>query len=130
MTFRTLLFGAADTKFVGQLDVTGMVFSGKISEKLLAEADRLVREGYLSQFHSHLLPHYGPQIAAECYLDSPDTWGKSLAFFRTVKECLRFQEVLAAGGVLCEVVTSDSDKERQLEDFLSGKVKVIADMSV
>ena len=92
--------------------------------------DRLVREGYLSQFHSYLLPHYGPQIAAECYLDSPDTWGKSLAFFRTVKECLRFQEVLAAGGVLCEVVTSDSDKERQLEDFFSGKVKVIANVSM
>ena len=92
--------------------------------------DRLVREGYLSQFHSYLLPHYGPQIAAECYLDSPDNWGKSLAFFRTVKECLRFQEVLAAGGVLCEVVTSDSDKERQLEDFLSGKVKVIANVSM
>ena len=92
--------------------------------------DRLVREGYLSQFHSYLLPHYGPQIAAECYLDSPDNWGKSLAFFRTVKECLRFQEVLAAGGVHCEVVTSDSDKERQLEDFLSGKVKVIANVSM
>ena len=39
MIFLTLLFGAADTKFVGQLDVTGMVFFGKISEKFLAEAD-------------------------------------------------------------------------------------------
>ena len=92
--------------------------------------DRLVREGYLSSFHSYLLPHYGPQIAAECYLNSPETWGKSLAFFRTVKECRRFQEVLEKGGVHCEVVTSDSDKERQLEDFLSGKVKVVANVSM
>ena len=92
--------------------------------------DRLIREGYLSPFHSYLLPHYGPQIVGECYLNSPEKWGKSLAFFPTVLECSQFKKVLADGGVHCEVVTSESDKDRQLEEFVAGRVKVIANVSM
>lgn len=92
--------------------------------------DRLIREGYLSPFHSYLLPHYDPQIVGECYLNSPEKWGKALAFFPTVLECSQFKKVLADGGVHCEVVTSESDKDRQLEDFVAGRVKVIANVSM
>lgn len=92
--------------------------------------DRLIREGYLSPFHSYLLPNYGPKIAAECYLASPERWGKTLAFFKTVLECVQFQKVLAAGGVRCEVVTGESDKDRQLEEFIAGRVPVIANVSM
>ena len=92
--------------------------------------DRLIREGYLSPFHSYLLPHYGPQIVGECYMNAPEKWGKSLAFFPTVMECCQFQKVLADFGVACEVVTSESDKDRQLEEFVAGKVKVIANVSM
>ena len=92
--------------------------------------DRLIREGYLSPFHSYVLPHYGPQIVGECYLNSPERWGKSIAFFQTVMECHQLQKVLALAGVPCEVVTAESDKDRQLEDFLAGKVRVIANVSM
>ena len=92
--------------------------------------DRLIREGYLSPFHSYMLPHYGPQIVGECYLNSPERWGKSLVFFQTVMECCQFQKVLAQAGVPCEVVTAESDKDRQLEDFVAGKVRVIANVSM
>lgn len=92
--------------------------------------DRLIREGYLSPFHSYLLPHYGPQIVGECYMSAPERWGKSLAFFPTVMECCQFQKVLAGFGVPCEVVTSESDKDRQFEDFVAGKVKVVANVSM
>ncbi|MBQ3288690.1 MAG: SprT-like domain-containing protein [Kiritimatiellae bacterium] len=92
--------------------------------------DRLIREGFLSPFHSYLLPHYGPQIVGECYLNSPERWGKSLVFFQTVMECCQFQKVLAAAGIACEVVTAESDKDRQLEDFVAGKVRVIANVSM
>ena len=92
--------------------------------------DRLIREGYLSPFHSYMLPHYGPQIVGECYLNSPERWGKSLAFFQTVMECCQFQKVLAQAGVPCEVVTAESDKDRQLEDFVAGRVRVIANVSM
>ena len=92
--------------------------------------DRLIREGFLSPFHSYLLPHYGPQIVGECYLNSPERWGKSLVFFQTVMECCQFQKVLADAGIACEVVTAESDKDRQLEDFVAGKVRVIANVSM
>ncbi len=92
--------------------------------------DRLIREGYLSPFHSYMLPHYGPQIVGECYLNSPERWGKSLVFFHTVLECRQFQKVLVDAGVPCEVVTSESDKDRQLEDFVADKVRVIANVSM
>lgn len=92
--------------------------------------DRLIREGYLSPFHSYLLPHYGPQIVAECYLDQPEQWGKSLVFFPTVMECRQFQKKLADAGVPCEVVTAESDKDRQLEEFIAGKVRVVANVSM
>lgn len=92
--------------------------------------DRLIREGYLSPFHSYLLPHYGPQIVGECYLNSPERWGKSLAFFHTVMECCQFQKVLAQAGVPCEVVTAESDKDRQIDDFVAGRVRVIANVSM
>ena len=92
--------------------------------------DRLIREGYLSPFHSYMLPNYGPQIAAECYLNDPEKWGKTLAFFHTVAECCAFQKKLIDGGYGCEVVTAESDKDRQLEMFVSGKVKVIANVSM
>ena len=92
--------------------------------------DRLIREGYLSPFHSYMLPHYGPQIVGECYLNSPERWGKSLVFFHTVMECCQFQKVLAQAGVPCEVVTAESDKDRQLEDFVAGRVRVVANVSM
>ena len=92
--------------------------------------DRLIREGFLSPIHSYLLPHYGPQIVAECYLYSQREWGKTLAFFPTVLECNQFQRILADAGVSCEVVTAESDKDRQLEEFISGRVSVVANVSM
>ena len=92
--------------------------------------DRLIREKYLSPFHSYLLPHWGPQIAAECYISDPKRWGKSLAFFSTVAECCQYHDELAKFGIRCEVVTGESDKDLQLAKFLSGEVQVIANVSM
>ena len=92
--------------------------------------DRLIREGFLSPIHSYLLPHYGPQIVAETYLYSRRDWGKTLAFFPTVLECNQFQQFMADAGVSCEVVTAESDKDRQLEDFIAGRVRVVANVSM
>lgn len=90
--------------------------------------DRLVREGWLSPVHSYLLPHWGPRIAAECYLSEPARWGKTLAFFRTIDQCREFRDALEAGGVRCEVVTGSSDKDEQLAAFEEGAVRVVANV--
>lgn len=91
---------------------------------------RLIRDGYLSPFHSYMLPQYDVRTVADAYLTSPDRWGKSLVFFRTISECFDFQEQLRNAGLACEVVTADSDKDRQLELFVSGKCNVIANVSM
>ena len=91
---------------------------------------RLIREGFLSPFHSYLLPHYDVQMVAECYLSSPEKWGKSLVFFSTIRECNEFRSLLEAAGVPCEVVTADSDKDAQLESFMSDRTRVIANVSM
>lgn len=89
---------------------------------------RLIRDGYLSPFHSYLLPHYDVATVTECYLREPQRWGKSLVFFPTIRECFQFQELLQNGGVPCEVVTAESDKDRQLEAFVANRVQVIANV--
>ena len=91
---------------------------------------RLIREGYLSPFHSYLLPTYDPRSIAECYLASPEKWGKSLVFFQTVRECHDFCEMLSAAGIPCDVVTATSDKDSQLEAFLNNRTRVVANVSM
>jgi len=59
---------------------------------------------------------------------APMRWGKTLAFFQTVAECVDFQQRLVDAGVACEVVTGESDKDRQIELFATGKVPVIANV--
>lgn len=91
---------------------------------------RLIRDGYLSKFNSYLMPRYTPEDVAEMYLKSPERWGKSLVYFHTIADCVRFRELMAEGGVEVEVVTADSDKDMQLERFVENKVKVIANVAM
>ena len=91
---------------------------------------RLVREGYLSPFNTYVIPNYSVATAADFYLADPKRWGKSLVFFSTIAECVAFRERLAAGGVACEVVTGESDKESQIEAFASGRVQVVANVAM
>ncbi len=91
---------------------------------------RLVREGYLSPFNSYVIPNYGVDTVADFYLADPGRWGKSLVFFSTIAECVAFRERLAAGGVGCEVVTGESDKENQIDAFARGLVPVVANVAM
>jgi len=91
---------------------------------------RLIREDYLSKFNSYLMPRYTPRDVAEHYLKCPERWGKSLVYFHTIAECLEFRTFMAEGGVEVEVVTAESDKDRQLQRFLENKVKVIANVAM
>ena len=91
---------------------------------------RLIREGFLSPFNSYMLQHYTVEEVARQYLATPERWGKSLVYFRTIAECLEFRRLLAEGGVACEVVTSESDKELQIERFADGRVQVVANVAM
>lgn len=91
---------------------------------------RLIREGYLSPFDSYLIPNYSVENVAGFFLADRARWGKSLVFFSTIAECVAFRERLAAAGVGCEVVTGDSDKERQIDAFARGIVPVVANVAM
>lgn len=91
---------------------------------------RLIRDGYLSQFNSYLMPRYTPADVARFYLASPERWGKSLVYFNTIAECVEFRGLMAEGGVEVEVVTSTSDKDLQLARFVENKVRVIANVAM
>lgn len=91
---------------------------------------RLIREGFLSPFNSFLIPKYTVETVAEHYLADPGRWGKSLVFFSTIAECIAFRELLRGGGVTCEVVTGESDRDRQMDLFEAGRVPVIANVAM
>lgn len=91
---------------------------------------RLIREGFLSPFNSYLIPEYNVATVAEHYLADVKRWGKSLVFFSTIAECLEFRALLAVKGIPCEVVTGESDKNRQMDLFERGLVPVIANVSM
>ena len=91
---------------------------------------RLIREGYLSPFDSYLMPSYSVESVARFYLADRARWGKSLVFFSTIAECVAFRERLASAGVGCEVVTGESDKERQIDAFARGIVPVVANVAM
>ena len=91
---------------------------------------RLIREGYLSPFNSYLIPTYSVDSVADHYLAAPEKWGKSLVFFSTIAECVAFKARLAEGGIGCEVVTGESNKDAQMVAFEEGRVPVIANVAM
>ena len=91
---------------------------------------RLIREGYLSPFRSYLVPNYTVDEVADFYLADVERWGKSLVYFSTIAECVAFKARLAKGGVGCEVVTGESDKDVQMAAFANGAVQVIANVAM
>lgn len=90
----------------------------------------LIDKGFLSKFHSYKLSIWDPRVIARIYLDDIERFGKSLVFFKTIRECKVFSEILNNNGVHCEVVTGSSDKDRQLEDFLENRIDVLTNVSV
>lgn len=94
------------------------------------DIQRLMDMDVLSPYHSRKLPEWNVPMAAQVFCKSPELWGKSLAFFSTIQECLEFQDRLTREGIVCEVVTAKSNRDAQLDAFMEGSVQVIANVSV
>src|SRR5262249_30787312 len=90
----------------------------------------LIQDGYLSPYHLYTLPKYDPETAAAFYLRDPKRWGRSLFYFRTVAECEKVAQALREGGVRAEVVTGNSDRDRQLTQFAAGGIDVLCNCMV
>ncbi len=101
-------------------------------EQTIRDADihHLIQEGYLSQYHHYTIPEYTPASVTECYAREPQRWGKSLVFFHRLGDCQQCQRRLRSCGIASEVVTAQSDRERQIHDFLTGRVQVLLSMMI
>ncbi len=95
-----------------------------------ASIQSLIHDGYLSPYHHYTIESWTPEAVAETWLHEPGRWGKSLVFFRTAAESVRFASLLRGAGVRAEVVTGSSDREGQLRGFEAGVVRVLVSMIV
>jgi superfamily II DNA or RNA helicase len=101
-------------------------------ERVIRDADihHLIQDGYLSQYHHYTVDNYTPESVAECYARDPDRWGKSLIFFHRLRKCEQCHHLLSRLGIRGEVVTANTNRERQIEDFAAGKVQVLFSMAI
>jgi superfamily II DNA or RNA helicase len=101
-------------------------------EKAITDAGigQLIQDGYLSRYHHYTIPDYTPEAVAWFYQQDRQRWGKSLLFFHRYDQCLKCQRLLADGGIPSEVVTGQTDRERQLADFAAGRIDVLINMAI
>lgn len=108
-------------------DRLGLCFERTVRD---AGIRQLVLDGHLSPYAHYTLTRYSPDAVAAAYLREPDRFGQSLAFFRTLADCRRCAERLAAAGIAVESVTATSDRERQVAAFEAGRCRVILSVGV
>ncbi|GAA5511136.1 DEAD/DEAH box helicase [Novipirellula caenicola] len=90
----------------------------------------LIADGYLSSYHHYTIPEYTPSQVAKFLIREPERWGRSLVFFHRRTECELLYMLLRQAGVACAVVTATSNREKQIESFVSGKTQVLINMAI
>lgn len=86
---------------------------------------QLIKAGYLSKYDHYTINDWLPETVVERYAAEPERWGKSVMFFKNLEQCYETQRLLTAKGFYSEVVTGDSDSEKQIEDFQQGKNSIL-----
>jgi superfamily II DNA or RNA helicase len=90
----------------------------------------LIADGYLSSYHHYTIDQYTPHNVSDLLVAEPQRWGKSLVFFHRRNQCELLYLLLRQAGLAAEIVTADSNRERQLEDFLAGRVNILINMAI
>lgn len=96
-------------------------------DKVIKDAGihQLIQDDYLSRFHHYSLPNWNVETVAETYLREPARWGKSLFYFVNLSQCYALDRLLKQHGIVCDVVTGDSNIDDQLDAFREGEVPVL-----
>ncbi len=96
-------------------------------DKVIKDAGihQLIQDGYLSKYHHYTVQNWNVETVCETYLRDPERWGKSAMYFKDLAQCHTAAVLLRQHGVVCDVVTGDSDWETQLEAFKEGKIPVL-----
>jgi superfamily II DNA or RNA helicase len=101
-------------------------------DKVITDAGihQLIQDGYLSRYRHFTIPEHTPESVAKFFTAEPERWGKTLIFFHRLEECEACRRLLATAGHEAEVVTAKSNRDRQLDDFLAGRVNVLINMAI
>ena len=86
---------------------------------------QLIQAGYLSKYHHYTINDWSVDNVAKHYLLEPERWGRSVVYFLTHEECLKFASIIRSGGITIEVVTGSSDVEAQLASFRKGNTQIL-----
>jgi superfamily II DNA or RNA helicase len=90
----------------------------------------LIADGYLSAYDHYTIDQHTPQSVGRLLVQDPNKWGKSLVFFHRREQCDELSQILGRHGVRSDVVTASTNRERQLDDFASGKIDVLINMAI
>ena len=86
---------------------------------------QLIAAGYLSPYDHYSIDNWSPDTVVERFAAEPERWGKSVMFFKNLEECFLTKTLLDAQGFKSEVVTGESDAEKQIDDFQRGNVRIL-----
>lgn len=117
------ILGLSATPFRG--DQFTLCFDRVVRE---VSIESLMRDGHLSTFEHFTIPEYTPHAVAECFGIEPNRWGQSVVFFREFSECEACAPLLKDMGIHAEIVTAESDRERQIQDLIKGRIEVLLSM--
>lgn len=95
-----------------------------------AGISRLIKDGYLSQYHHYTVPEWSPKHVTDLYIKEPERWGKSLMFFHTLAQCDEALARLKRAKARVELVTGSTDRETQLAKFERNEIDVIVNCMV
>jgi superfamily II DNA or RNA helicase len=86
---------------------------------------RLIQDGYLSPYYHYTIPDWKPETVVDFYLRERERWGKSLIYFHTLQACFKCWQLLSDEGIPCDVVSGDSDCEKQIKMFRDNELRVL-----
>jgi superfamily II DNA or RNA helicase len=85
----------------------------------------LIMEGFLSPYHHYTIPKWSVEDVVQLYASDKERWGKSIMYFHRVAQCFEARDKLVREGVACDVVSGDSDADKQIAAFFAGETKVL-----
>ena len=91
----------------------------------------LIDKGYLSPFRQFVIPEWTPKMVAERFLFEPAKWGKSIAYWRTEEECLKFHKLITDGGVSAACLfgnMSHTAQDEILDRYEAGEIQLLINM--
>ena len=103
-------------------------------KKIITEANyrTLIRDGYLSDFNIYIMKSkYNQETVAHMYANNKDIFKKSIIFFHTKRECDECHSILMNNySIDSSVVTSDSNVDKEIQDFIDGKTQVLLNVNI